>query len=54
MTIMNKIQSEFDFYKLKKCINPTRISWWELVTKQNTIPFIEKYIDILDKECLEK
>lgn len=51
---MNKIESEFDFYKLKNCIDPRRISWWKLVTRENSIPFIEKHIDILDNECLER
>jgi hypothetical protein len=51
---MNKYENIFDFYKLKKCIDAKRIHWWNLVTKQTSIPFIEKYIDLLDKDCLEK
>jgi hypothetical protein len=51
---MNNPNSEYDLYKLKSWINPKRILWWNLVTRENAIPFIEKHIDILDKECLEK
>jgi len=51
---MKTTESVFDLYKLKDFIDPKRIHWWKLVTKENTIPFIEKYIEFLDKECLEK
>jgi hypothetical protein len=51
---MNNIESEFGFYRFKKCIDPKQISWWQLVTRKDTIPLIEKYIDILDKDCLGK
>jgi hypothetical protein len=50
---MNNPESVYDFYKLKTWINPKRIPWRYLVSKINTIPFIEKYIDILDDDCLK-
>jgi hypothetical protein len=46
--------NEYDFYKLKTWIEPSRILWWDLVTRENAIPFVEKHIDILDNHCLEK
>ena len=51
---MNNTESVFDLYKLKAWIDPERIMWWNLVTRENAIPFIEKHIDILNNDCLEK
>jgi hypothetical protein len=51
---MPSTNSVYDFYKLKDWVDPKRIHWGKLVTRENTIPFIEKHIAILDKECLEK
>ena len=51
---MNNQESVYNFYKLKTWTDPHRILWWNLVTRENAIPFIEKHIDILDNDCLEK
>jgi hypothetical protein len=51
---MNTPNNIFDFYKFKKWIEPNRILWWKLVTRENAIPFIEKHIDLLDHLSLEK
>lgn len=51
---MEIAKSEYDFYKLKQYLDPKRILWWKIVSSQNAIYFIEKHLDILDKECLEK
>jgi hypothetical protein len=51
---MNTPNNVFDFYKLKKWIEPKRILWWNLVARESAIPFVEKHIDLLDHHCLEK
>jgi len=51
---MESSNTAYDFYKLKDWVDPKRIHWWNLVTRENAIPFIEKHINILNKECLEK
>ena len=51
---MNTSESVYDFYKLKSWIEPKRILWWNLVTREKAIPFVEKHIDLLDHHCLEK
>jgi hypothetical protein len=51
---MATFNSEFDFYKLKHWVNPKQINWNQLVTKKNTILFIEKYIDILNNGNLQQ
>ena len=45
-----KTESEYDFYKLKKIINPKRLYWNKLVSRKDTLPFIEKNIEMLKKE----
>lgn len=55
ISIKNKMNSEYDFYKLKKWVDPERIQWYNLILKKNTIPFIEKHLDIIcNKNLLEK
>ena len=49
----SELNSEFDFYKLKDCIDPYRLYWWKIVKYQYVIPFVEKHIDILSKENLK-
>ena len=51
---MNTHNNLFDFYKLKTWIEPKRILWSKLVTRENAIPFVEKHIDLLDHHSLEK
>lgn len=51
---MNNPKSVNDYYKLKQCLDPKRLYWWDLVLRNNAIPFIEKHIDILNAECLQK
>lgn len=51
---MNTTGNVYDYYKLKKCLDPKRIYWWDLVLRNNAIPFIEKHINILNAECLKK
>lgn len=43
----NKAESIYDFYKLKQVIKPEKIYWSKVVRCKNTIPFIEKHIEIL-------
>lgn len=50
---MNNLESVYDFYKLKNCIDPKRIYWRHLVNRKDNIPFIEKHINILNKEDLK-
>ena len=45
--------SVYNFYKLKECLDPKQLFWWDLVLRDNAIPFIEKHIDLLDNECLK-
>jgi hypothetical protein len=49
-----KFSSEYDFYKLKSWINPNSLYWHHLVTNKHAVPFIEKHLDKLDKESLQK
>jgi hypothetical protein len=52
---MNNINSIYDFYKLKNVIDPSKIYWPLVVRYENTIPFIEKHIEILtDDYCLKQ
>lgn len=51
---METLNSVYDFYKLKKWIDPKRVYWWKIVTKEHAIPFIEKHINILNKESLKQ
>jgi len=51
---MNNISGIYDFYKLKKVIEPKNIGWHKVVRCKNTIPFIEKHIEILKQDCLEQ
>ena len=51
---MNITGNVYDYYKLKKCLDPKRIYWWNLVLRNNAIPFMEKHINILNAECLKK
>ena len=44
--------SEFDFYKLKKWVNVERLQWWNLASKKDAIPFIEKHLDILHEQSI--
>jgi hypothetical protein len=47
---MSNTESEYDFYKLKKIINPKRLYWNKLVSRKDTLPFIEKNIEMLNRE----
>ena len=51
---MNSPESIYDFYKLKRVIEPKKIGWHKVVRCKNTIPFIEKHIEILEQVCLEQ
>lgn len=46
---MNNSESVFDFYKLKKVVNPEKLDWSKIVrsTNTNAIYFIEKHIELL-------
>ena len=46
---MNNSESVFDFYKLKKIVNPETLDWSKIVrsTNTNAIYFIEKHIELL-------
>lgn len=46
---MNNSESVFDFYKLKKVVNPEKLDWSKIVrsTNSNAIYFIEKHIELL-------
>jgi hypothetical protein len=46
------MNSEFDFYKLKKWVKIDRLHWWNLITKKDAIPFIEKHIDVLRNDIM--
>jgi len=57
---MNNSESVFDFYKLKKVVNPEKLDWSKIVRSRNTnaIYFIEKHIELLKGdyllECLSR
>lgn len=51
---MNSPESIYDFYKLKRVIEPKNIGWHKVVRCKNTIPFIEKHIEILKQDCLKQ
>jgi hypothetical protein len=51
---MNSPESIYDFYKLKRVIEPKNIGWHKVVRCKNTIPFIEKHIEILKQDCLNQ
>jgi hypothetical protein len=51
---MNNSESVFDFYKLKKVVNPEKLDWSKIVrsTNTNAIYFIEKHIELLKCDYL--
>jgi hypothetical protein len=51
---MNTSESVFDFYKLKKIVNPEKLDWSKIVrsTNTNAIYFIEKHIELLKCDYL--
>ena len=51
---MNSPESIYDFYKLKRVIEPKNMGWHKIVRCKNTIPFIEKHIEILKQDCLNQ
>jgi uncharacterized membrane protein YkvA (DUF1232 family) len=52
---MDIAKNEYDFYKVKNWVDLERLHWWKLVLQKETIPFIEKHIDMLCKyNLLEK
>lgn len=51
---INSDTSVYDYYKLKSCIDPNRLYWNKLILNKNAFHFIEKHINILDKETLIK
>jgi hypothetical protein len=52
---MNNPTTIYDFYKLKKYIDPKRLYWWKFELNEDSIPFIEKHIGyITSKESLKQ
>jgi hypothetical protein len=47
---MNTTKSEYDFYKLKKWVDSSRLQWWQLLVESESIYFIEKHIYLIDSE----
>jgi hypothetical protein len=54
MNKTNSMDSVYDYYKLKKYIDPKRLYWWQLVLNKDAVPFIEKHINVLTTEDLKK
>lgn len=48
------INSEFDFYKLKKWVKIEKIYWWKLVESESAISFLEKNINFIENENLNR
>ena len=49
-----KIKSELDFYKLKDWVDPKQLHWNKIITLKDGAHLIEKHIDLLNKEHMNK
>jgi len=52
---MNNPINAYEPYKLKEIIDPRRLNWHQIIRYENTIPFIEKYIEFVkDDFCFKQ